>query len=225
LQPAANSTPQSTKEKSALKSGKSWVDAATNGVGKSISDRRSVQVDENVPKGKLLQGKITGSRNKANKFYSLTLSIPPGNWSGNKILRDRSCLHNEHVQPRWQPYHLPYQEKNRGKRKAIKSVDEMPISAGGWNPYFKRMFPLKKEGSKIYTGMVIGHDEDTDGLNGSITWCMSNDHYFKEKAVQARSVVDCVWFAHSPANWEPASCTNWLTKQLEYKHQIGCRDK
>jgi hypothetical protein len=120
----------------------------------------------------------------------------------------------------------PIRKRIGARKKANKSVDEMPTSAGGWNPSFKRMFPLKKEGSKIYTGMVIGHDEDTDDLNDGITWwTMSNDHYFKEKAVQAEKVVDCVWFAYSPANWAPTSCTDWLTKQLEYKHQIGCRDK
>jgi hypothetical protein len=45
----------------------------------------------------------------------------------------------------------------------------------------------------IYTGMLIGHDEDVDNLIDGITWwTMSNQHYFKEKVVQAKKVVDCV---------------------------------
>ena len=40
-------------------------------------------------------------------------------------------------------------------------INEIPKSPEVWNLYFERMFPSKKEGSKIYTGMLIGHDEDT----------------------------------------------------------------
>jgi hypothetical protein len=49
--------------------------------------------------------------------------------------------------------------------------------------------------------MLIGHDEDADDLIDGITWwTMSNKHYFKEKAVQAKKVVDCMWLAYSPGN-------------------------
>jgi hypothetical protein len=209
--------------KSALKAGKNWAEVATTETGASV---RSVRVDESVLKAKLRQVKITGSRNKTNKFYSLTLSIPPSTDPATKFSEIASDFVTNMFSLDETTTFYPYQAKNRDKKKAIKSTDDMPKSAGGWNPYFERMFPLKKEGAKIYTGMVIGHDEDTDDLKDGITWwTMSNEHYFKEKEVQAEKVVDCVWFAYSPANWEPQSCTDWLTKQLDYKHQIGCRDK
>jgi hypothetical protein len=74
--------------------------------------------------------------------------------------------------------------------------------------------------------MLIGHDEDADDLIDGITWwTMSNEPYFKEKAVQAEMVVDCMWLAYSPGNWEPASLQDWLEKRFDYQYQFGCRDK
>ena len=54
---------------------------------------------------------------------------------------------------------------------------------------------------------------------------MSNEHYFKEKAVQAEKVVDCIWLTYSPANWDPISLQDWLEKRFDFQYQFGCRDK
>jgi hypothetical protein len=48
------------------------------------------------------------------------------------------------------------------------------------------MFPLKKEGSKIYMVMLVGHDVPSEDLaEGILWWTMSNDHYFHVKNIQA----------------------------------------
>jgi hypothetical protein len=73
---------------------------------------------------------------------------------------------------------------------------------------------------------LIGHDKDADDLIDGISWwTMSNKHYFKEKAVQAKKVVNCMWLGYSPGNWDPASLQDWLEKRFDYQCQFCCRDK
>jgi hypothetical protein len=120
----------------------------------------------------------------------------------------------------------PYMAKNRLKKKPITDPDDLPKAPGVWNTYFERMFPLKKEGAKIYTGMLVGHDVPAEDLvEGILWWTMSNDHYFHVKNVQAEKTMDCLWLAYSPSNWDPQSCADAIMKELNYKYQVGCREK
>jgi hypothetical protein len=134
------------KPKAALKSGKSWVKAATIEAGKGTSVRWTIRADKSALKAKLQQVKIMGSRNKSNKFHSLTLSIP---WATDPTTKCSEIASDFVINMFSLAENLtiyPSQEKSTGKKKATKSVDEMLKSADGWNPYLERMFPLKKEG-------------------------------------------------------------------------------
>jgi hypothetical protein len=121
----------------------------------------------------------------------------------------------------------PYMAKNRLKKKPITDRDELPKAPGVWNTYFERMFPLEdKEGSKIYTGMLVGHDVPAEDLaEGIMWWTMSNDHYVRVKNVQAEKTMDCLWLTYSPSNWDPQSCADAIMKELNYKYQVGCHGK
>jgi hypothetical protein len=120
----------------------------------------------------------------------------------------------------------PYMAKNRLKKKPIEDPDDLPKAPGVWNTYFERMFPLKQEGSKIYTGMLVGHDVPAEDLaEGIMWWTMSNDHYFHVKNVQPVKTMDCLWLAYSPSNWDPQSCADAIMNELNYKYQVGCREK
>jgi hypothetical protein len=93
----------------------------------------------------------------------------------------------------------PYMAKNWLKKKPITDPDDLPKAPGVWNTYFERMFPLKKEGTKIYTGMLVGHDVPAEDLvEGILWWTMLNEHYFHVKNVQAEKTMDCLWLAYSP---------------------------
>jgi hypothetical protein len=97
----------------------------------------------------------------------------------------------------------PYMCKNHLKKKPILDLVEIP-KAPLWSTYFQCMFPLKKEGTQIYTGMFVGHDVPSEDLaEGVMWWTMSNDHYFHVKKIQAKKTMDCLWLAYTPSNWEP----------------------
>jgi hypothetical protein len=207
--------------------GNSWAKVASS-AGVAVSPRALVRLADSALKTKLHQVKMTGARTKQHvKYYAVTLTIPKAS--------DPATKFSEIVTDLLTPLYdiddklvlYPYQTKNHTKKKALQGIEELPKSTGIWNLYFERMFPLKKEGSKIYTGMLIGHDEDADELIDGIKtwWTMSDEYYFKEKAVQAEKVVDCMWLAYSPGNWDPASLQDWLEKQFDYQYQFGYRNE
>jgi hypothetical protein len=218
--------PPETVTTSPDKPGNSWAQAASS-ANTGVSPRTSVRLDDSALKKNLRQVKTKGAKTKRVKYYAVTLSIPKASDPAMKFSSENvtDLVKNLYgIDENVVIY--PYQTKNHGKKKAVMGIDEIPKSPGIWNSYFERMFPLKKEGSKIYTGMLIGHDEDPDDLIDGITWwTMSNEHYFKEKAVQAEKVLDCMWLAYSPANWDPTSLEDWLKKRFNFQYQFGCRDK
>jgi hypothetical protein len=162
----------------------SWAHVASSS-GVAVKPRASVRLDNSALKTKLRQVKMTGAKTKHVKYYAVTLVIPKAS--------DPAMKFSESVADQGKNFYgidenlviYPRQTKNHTKKKALlRGTDELPKSPGIWNSYFERMFPLKKEGSKIYTGMLIGHDEDADDLIDGITWwTMSNEHYSKHKAV------------------------------------------
>jgi hypothetical protein len=215
------------KPKSALKTkGESWAKVATDPAGATSTKKKSVRVDEAALKAKLRQVKISGSKNVQTTFFSITLTLPKASDPAMKFVEIAQDLVKELMTIDDTVVIHPYMSKNRLKKKAISDLDEIPKAPGVWNTYFERMFPLKKEGAKIYTGMLVGHDVPSEDLaEGILWWTMSNDHYFHVKNVQAEKSVDCLWFAYSPSNWEPQTCADAIMKELNYKYQVGCREK
>jgi hypothetical protein len=74
--------------------------------------------------------------------------------------------------------------------------------------------------------MLVGHDVPAEDLaEAFMWWTMSNGHYFHVKNVQAEKTMDCLWLAYSPSNWDLQSCADAIMKELNYKYQVGCREK
>jgi hypothetical protein len=223
----SNSSPP--KPKSALKTkpkGETWAKVATDPGGATEMKKKSVRVDEAALKAKLRQVKITGSKNIHSTFFSITLTLPKASDPPMKFVEIAQDLVKELMTVDDTVVIYPYMAKNRLKKTNIADLDEIPKAPGVWNTYFERMFPLKKEGAKIYTGMLVGHDVLPEDLaEGIMWWTMSNDHYFHVKNVQAEKTMDCLWLAYSPSNWEPQTCADAIMKELNYKYQVGCREK
>jgi hypothetical protein len=216
------------KPKSALKTkGESWASkVATDPAGAISTKKKLVRVDEAALKAKLRQVKISGSKNIQTTFFLITLTLPKASDPATKFVESAQDLVKELMTMDDTVVIHPYMSKNRLKKKAISDLDEIPKAPGVWNTYFERMFPLKKEGAKIYTGMLLGHDVPSEDLTeGILWWIMSNNHYFHVKNVQAEKTMDCLWFAYSPSNWEPQTCADAIMKELNYKYQVGYQEK
>jgi hypothetical protein len=110
----------------------------------------------------------------------------------------------------------PYMSKNCLKKKPISDLDKISKAPSVMNTYYECMYPLKKDGAKIYMGILVGHSVPPEDLaEGILWWTMSNNHYyFHVKKVEAEKTMDCLWFAYSTSNWEPQTCVDTIMTNI-----------
>jgi hypothetical protein len=91
--------------------------------------------------------------------------------------------------------------------------------------YLRSLSGVNKEGRKIYTMILIGHDLPPKEIQDCMReWASIDDHFFFERTVQAEQVITMAWGFGSPSDINCEDLAHHLMEKLNAKFQIGCKD-
>jgi hypothetical protein len=107
---------------------------------------------------------------------------------------------------------------------SISTTYHFPKTFMASRKYLPSLSGVNKDGGKIYTTILIGHDLPPKEIQECMrSWAQAEDHFFFPRTIQLEQVVTVAWGFGFPLDTGCQQIAH-LLKTFNTKFQIGCKD-
>jgi hypothetical protein len=176
----------------------------------------------------LRQVKLPGCKTPHNTYFDVTINLPKHDKPQKKFLsilkdlwKNLKALDDDAI---WHTYRATSRDSK--SMSPITKTAHFPKTFMASRKYLRSLSGVNKEGGKIYTTILVGHDLPPKEIQDCMReWASVDDHFFFERTVQAEQVITVAWGFGSPSDINCEDLAHHLMEKLNAKFQIGCKDR